>query len=168
MKKLLCLCLMLFLLVACSSEKDVKPDPTAAPATETTAVPAAPESVTSLSGEYVLTETESKKTKAGNQEYTCRTTHTYKLQFINDNMVRYTAKTDQSIDPPAEGMMCFSKLYNVDVTGTYEIKDGRSVTLTFSSSDAKMPWVHKNVMLLKLNDIHALEIVHNGSEFRKQ
>ena len=88
--------------------------------------------------------------------------------FINDSVVRYTAKTDQSMDPPVEGAMCQSKLYNVDVTGTYEIKDGRFVKLTFSPSDGKMPWVHKDVMSLKLNNINSLEIFHNGAAFRKQ
>jgi len=166
-KKILCLCLMLSLLVACSSEKDAKPNPAAAPATPTAAAPAAPEPMTSLSGKYVLTETHDKKTKASNQEYTCKITHTYTLLFIDDRMVRYTAKTDQSIDPPLEGALCFTKMYNVDITGPYKIKDG-SVTLTFSLPEGKMPWVHKNIMLLKLKDANTLEIVHNGSEFRKQ
>ncbi|MEE9911508.1 MAG: hypothetical protein K4571_07265 [Deltaproteobacteria bacterium] len=168
MKKILCLCLMLSLLVACSSEKDVKPNPAASPAAPDAAAPAAPEPMTGLSGEYVLTETSAKKTKWDKQEYTCHVTHTYTLQFIDDQMVRYTAKTDQSIDPPAEGMMCFTKLYNVDTTGTYKIKDGTSVMLTFAVPEGKMPWVHKNIMLLRLKNASALEIVNNGSEFRKQ
>lgn len=168
MKKILCLCLMLSLLVACSSEKDTKPNPAAAPAVETAAVPSAPEPITSLSGEYVLTETESKKTKLGTEEITCTTTHTYTLVFISDTLVRYTAKTDQSMDPPADNMVCFAKLYNVDETATYEIKDGRSVTMTFSAGEQKMPWVHNNVMILKLNNINSLEIFHNGAKFIKQ
>jgi len=167
-KKFLCLCLMLSLLVACSSEKDVKPNPATATETQMAEAPGAPVSVTSLSGEYVLSETNSNKVKPGGQEFTCRTTHTYKLMFINDNTVRYTANTEQSIDPPAEGMMCQSKWYNVDETGNYEIKYGSIVTLTFSPSDGKMPWVHKNIMLLKLKDANTLEISANGSEFRKQ
>jgi hypothetical protein len=81
---------------------------------------------------------------------------------------RQQAKTDQSIDPPVEGAVCSTKLYNVDVTGTYEIKDGSSVTLTFSPSEGKMPRVHKNIMFWRLKDINALVIVNNGSEFRKQ
>ncbi len=168
MKKILCLCLMLLLLIACSSEKDVKPKAAAVPAEPTAAAPEAPARVTSLSGEYVLTETQSKKTKANTLEYTCQTIHTYTLQFFSGQAVRYMAKTDVSMDPPAEGMMCQSKLYNVDITGTYEVKDGSSVTLTFSPSDKKLPWVHKNIMLLRLNDINTLAIVYNGSEFRKQ
>ncbi|PKN50659.1 MAG: hypothetical protein CVU55_15980 [Deltaproteobacteria bacterium HGW-Deltaproteobacteria-13] len=167
-KKILCLCLMLSLLVACSSEKDVKPNPAAAPAMETAVAPEASAPITSLSGEYVLTETNATKTKPGGQEFACRTTHTYKLMFINDNVVRYTANTEQSIDPPAEGVMCQSKLYNVDVTGTYEIKNGNTVTLAFSPSDGKLPWVDKNILLLRLKNTNALEIVYNGSEFRKQ
>jgi len=168
MKKMLYLCLVLCLLVACSSEKDAKPSSAAAPVLETAAAPSAPAPVTSLSGDYVLTQTESKKTKLGGQEITCNTTYQYTLQFINDTMVRYTAKTDQRIDPPAENMMCAAKIYNTDVTGTYEIKDGRSVTLTFAASEEKIPWVHKNIMLLSLKNANALAIIHNGSEFRKQ
>ncbi len=168
MKKTLCLCLMLSLLIACSSEKDAKPNPSPASATQTVQAPAAPEPATSLSGEYVLTETNSKKTKVGSQEYTCQTTHTYTLQFISDQSVRYTAKTDVSMDPPENNAACASKLYNVDVTGTYEIKYGSSVTVTFSPSAGKMPWVSKDVMLLKLKDTNTLEIVYNGSVFRKQ
>ena len=84
-KKFLCLCLMLSLFVACSSEKDAKPNPETSPAMENAAAPAAPEAITSLSGEYVLTETEPKKTKAGSQELTCTTTHTFKLSFITNN-----------------------------------------------------------------------------------
>jgi hypothetical protein len=159
---------MLSLIVACSSEKDAKPNPSAAPSTETAVAPAAPVPITSLSGEYILTETEPKKTKAGSQEVTCTTTHTYKLMFINDSVVRYTAKTDQSIDPPTEGAMCQSKLFNVDETGTYEIKDGSSVKMTFSAGEKKLPWVHNNIMILKLNDINSLEIFHNGAIFQKQ
>lgn len=159
---------MLSLLVACSSEKDAKPNSAAAPAVETAASTSAPELITSLSGEYVLTETESKKTKLGSEDVTCTTTHTYKLKFINDNMVQYTAKTDQSIDPPVEGAMCQSKWFNVDETGTYEIKDGRSVTMTFSAGDKKLPWVHNNIMILQLNNINSLEIMHNGAKFIKQ
>jgi hypothetical protein len=168
MKKLLCLCLMLSLLVACSSEKDAKPNPAAAPELETAAVPTASEPITSLLGEYILSQTESKKTKVGSEEVTCNTTHTYTLMFINDNTVQYTAKTDLSMDPPMENMMCASKIFNVDVSGTYEIKDGLFVKLIFSPSDGKMPWVHKDVMSLKLNNINSLEIMHNGAKFQKQ
>lgn len=166
MKNFLCLCLMLSLFVACSSEKNDKPK--AASVTQTAAAPAAPEPITSLSGEYILTETNATKTKPSDQEFTCQTTHTYKLMFINENMVRYTANTEQSIDPPAEGMMCQSKWYNVDETGTYEIKDGRSVKMTFSAGEKKMPWVHNNIMILQLNNINSLEIFHNGAKFQKQ
>jgi hypothetical protein len=159
---------MLSLLVSCSSEKDAKPNSAAAPATQITAAPEAPAPVTSLSGEYVLTDSNTRKKKWGKQEYTCQITHTYTLLFIDGQTVRYTAKTDQSIDPPEEGVMCIEKLYNVNVTGAYEIKNGSSVTLTFSPSEEKMPWVHKNIMLLGLKDANTLAIVHNGSEFRKQ
>ena len=168
MKKILCLCLVLSLLVACSSEKDAKPNPAATSATETAAAPAAPEPITSLSGEYILTETNANQEKPAGQEFRCVTTHTYKLMFMNYNRVQYTAKSEQTIDPPAEGMMCQSKWYNVDVTGNYEIKDSLFVTLTFSPSDGKLPWVHKNIMSLKLKDENTLEIFANGSEFRKQ
>ena len=165
MKKSLFLFLLLSLFVACSSEKDTNPGP--APAKQSAVAPAVHEAITSLSGEYVLTETDSKKTKVGTQEYTCQTTHTYTLQFISNETVRYMAKTTQSIDPPEEGMMCASKLYNVDVTGSYEIKYGKSVTINFSSS-GKIPWVDKGVMLLRLIDANTLEIVYNGSKFQKQ
>jgi len=168
MKKFLCLCFILSLLVACSSEKDAKPSPAGAPAVETAAAPPAPAPITSLSGEYVLTETESKKTKLGTQDITCTTTHTYTLKFISDNIVRYTAKTNQSMDPPADNMVCMSKMFNVDETGTYEIKDGRSVQMTFSTGEKKLPWVHKDVMSLRLNNANSLEIFNNGSKFTKQ
>jgi len=164
----MCLCLTLSLLIACSSEKDVKPNPAAAPTAQTATAREAPAPTTNLSGEYVLTETQSNKTKVTTQEYTCQTTHTYTLQFFNGQAVRYMAKTDVNMDPPSENMMCFSKLYNVDITGTYEVKDGSSVKLTFSPSDKKLPWVRNNIMLLRLNDINTLAIVNNGSEFRKQ
>jgi hypothetical protein len=167
MKKLLCLYLLLSLLIACSSEKDAKTKPTAVPAMQTATAPAAHETINSLSGEYILSQTDSKKTKVGSQEYTCQTAHTYTLQFTGSSMVRYTAKSNQSIDPPAEGMMCASKLYNVDITGTYEIRVGRVVALTFSSED-KVPWVHKGIMLLSLKDANTLAIEYNGSEFHKQ
>ena len=168
MKKFLCLCLMLSLFIACSSEKNAKPNPAAAPELETAAAPTTSAPVTSLSGEYVLKETQSKKTKAGGEEITCTTTHTYTLTFINDTAVHYTAKTDVSLDPPAEGMMCQSKLFNVDETGTYEIKDGSSVKMTFSAGEKKLPWVHNNVMVLKLNNANSLELFNNGFQFRKQ
>ncbi len=169
MKKLLCLCLCLalFLLVACSSEKEAKPPAAATPPKHGLEEPVLPEPISSLSGEYVFAETISKKTKVGDQEYTCQTTHTYTLRFSDGQTVRYTAKTDQSIDPPTEGMMCQSKLYNVDTSGTYEIKHN-VVTLTFSPSEGKMPWVDKNVFLLRLKDANTLEIVYNGSKFQKQ
>lgn len=168
MKKLLCLCLMLFLIVACSSEKDAKPNSTGSPAMKTEEAPAAPEQITSLSGEYVLVQTESKKTKMGDQEITCSTTHTYTLVFINDNTVRYKAKTDQRMEPPMEGAMCFSKLHNVDVTGTYKTKDNLFVTLNFALAGGKIPWVHKDIMSLQLNNVNSLEISHNGAKFLKQ
>ncbi|MEN6373196.1 MAG: hypothetical protein ABFD75_00275 [Smithella sp.] len=167
MKKFLLLCLLPSLLIACSSEKDAKPNPAAAPAMQTAAAPAAQEPITSLSGEYVLTQTESKKTKVGDQEYTFQTTHTFTLQFTGSSMVRYIAKSNQTIDPPAEGMMLQTKLYNTDTTGTYEIRVGKVVAVTFSSSE-KLPWVEKGVLLLRLKDANTLEIVYNGSEFRKQ
>lgn len=168
MKKFLFLCLMLSLIVACSSEKDAKPNPSAAPAMETTAAPPAPEAITSLSGDYVLTQSDSAKPKNLNQELTCTTTHTFKLSFITNNSVHYTAKSEQRIDPPTEGVMCMAKLYNADEIGTYNIKDGRVVEIRFSPSDKKIPWVDKGYMPLKLNDINSLEIFANGSEFRKQ
>lgn len=170
MKKFLCLCLLFFAMVACSSEKDTKPNPANTPAVSAVEAPEAQGPVTRLSGEYVLTETVSKKTKIGSEEYTCQTTHTYTLVFGGGDTVQYTAKTDQSIDPPAENenMMCFSKRYNVDVSGSYEIKDGRTVTLIFPPSGEKIPWVDKGVMALRLKSADALEIIHNGSLFRKQ
>jgi hypothetical protein len=168
MKKILCLCLLLSLLVACSSEKDAKPNSATAPETVTAAAPAAPEVVTSLSGDYVLTQSESHKTKNIKPELTCTTTHTFKLTFINDNTVHYTAKSEQSIDPPTEGVACMAKLYNADEVGTYNIKDGRIVEIRFSPSDKKIPWVDKGYLPLKMDNINELEIFANGSKFVKQ
>jgi len=165
MKKILCLCLLLFLIVACSSEKDAKPNSQAAPAPQTAA---APEAITSLSGDYVLTQTDTAKTKNLSQELTCTTTHTFKLSFINNNTVHYTAKSEQTIDPPTEGVMCQAKLYNADEIGTYNIKDGRFVEIRFSASDKKIPWVHNGYLPLKMDNINELEIDANGSKFVKQ
>lgn len=166
MKKSLFLLLLLSFFVACSSEKDAKPNPTAVPAKQTVAAPAV-EPITSLSGEYILAQTDSKKIKSGDQEYTFQTTHTFILQFTGNSMVRYIAKSNQTSDPPAEGMMLQTKFYNTDITGTYEIRAGRVVALTFSSED-KIPWVHKGIMLLRLKGADTLEIEYNGSQFRKQ
>ena len=168
MKKILCLCLMLSLIVACSSEKDAKPNASASPAVQTAAAPAAPEAITSLSGDYVLTQADSHKMKAVTPELTCTNTHTFKLSFITNNSVHYTAKSEQTIDPPTEGVMCQAKLYNADVIGTYNIKDGRVVEIRFSTSDGKIPWVDNGYLPLKLNDINSLEIFANGSKFIKQ
>jgi hypothetical protein len=168
MRKLLCLCLMLSLIVACSSEKDAKSNASASPATQTAAAPLAPEAITSLSGDYVLTQSDTGKTKNLSQELTCTTTHTFKLSFIANNSVHYTAKSEQTIDPPTEGVACMAKLYNADVIGTYNIKDGRVVEIRLSPSDGKIPWVDNGYMPLKLNDINSLEIFANGSKFIKQ
>ena len=72
------------------------------------------------------------------------------------------------IDPPTEGVACMAKLYNADVIGTYNIKDGRIVEIRFSTSDGKIPWVDKGYLPLKLNDINSLEIFANGAKFIKQ
>ncbi|HNZ64586.1 MAG TPA: hypothetical protein PKJ10_02010 [Smithella sp.] len=165
MKKILCLCLLLFLIVACSSEKDAQPNSPAAPAPQTAA---APEAITSLSGDYVLTQTDSAKTKNLSEELTCTTTHTFKLSFITNNSVHYTAKSEQTIDPPTEGVACMAKLYNADEIGTYNIKDGRVVEIRFSPSDKKIPWVDKGYLPLKLDNINELEIFANGAKFVKQ
>mgnify|MGYP000994322573 CR=1 FL=1 len=165
MKKILCLCLLLSLIVACSSEKDAKPNSPAAPVPQTAA---APEAITSLSGDYVLTQSDSVKMKNTNPELTCTTTHTFKLSFITNNSVHYTAKSEQSIDPPTEGVMCMAKLYNADEIGTYNIKDGRVVEIRFSPSDKKIPWVEKGYLPLKMDNINELEIFANGSKFVKQ
>ena len=165
MKKILCLCLLLSLIVACSSEKDAKSNSPAAPASQTAA---APEAITSLSGDYVLTQSDSHKTKNLIQELTCTTTHTFKLSFITNNSVHYTAKSEQKIDPPTEGVACMAKLYNADEIGTYNIKDGRVVEIRFSSSDKKIPWVDKGYLPLKMDNINELEIFANGAKFIKQ
>ncbi len=165
MKKILCLCLLLFLIVACSSEKDAQPNSPAAPAPQTAA---APEAITSLSGDYVLTQTDSAKTKNLSEELTCTTTHTFKLSFITNNSVHYTAKSEQTIDPPTEGVACMAKLYNADEIGTYNIKDGRIVEIRFSPSDKKIPWVDKGYLPLKMDNINELEIFANGAKFVKQ
>ncbi len=168
MKKFMCLCLILSLIVACSSEKDAKPNPSATPAMQTTSAPPAPEAITSLSGDYVLTQSDSHKIKNTDPELTCTTTHTFKLSFITDNSVHYTAKSEQTIDPPKEGVMCMAKLFNADEIGTYNIKDGRVVEIRFSPSDKKIPWVDKGYLPLKLNNINSLEIFANGARFVKQ
>ncbi len=168
MKKFLCLCLMLSLIVACSSEKDAKPNTSAAPAMETTAAPPAPEAITTLTGDYILTQADSVKMKNTNPELTCTTTHTFKLSFITNNSVHYTAKSEQTIDPPTEGVACMAKLYNADEIGTYNIKDGRVVEIRFSPSDKKIPWVDKGYLPLKMDNINELEIFANGSKFVKQ
>jgi hypothetical protein len=165
MKKILCLCLLLSLIVACSSEKDAKPNSPAAPAPQTAA---APEAITSLSGDYVLTQADSVKMKNTNPELTCTTTHTFKLSFITNNSVHYTAKSEQKIDPPTEGVACMAKLYNADEIGAYNIKDGRVVEIRFSSSDKKIPWVHKGYLPLKMDNINELEIFANGAKFVKK
>jgi len=168
MKKILYLCLLLSLIVACSSEKDAKPNSPAAPASQTAAAPAAPEAITSLTGDYVLTQADTVKMKNTDPELTCTTTHTFKLSFITNNSVHYTANSEQTIDPPTEGVACMAKLYNVDEIGTYNIKDGRVVEIRFSPSDKKIPWVDKGYFPLKLNDVNTLEIFANGAKFIKQ
>lgn len=165
MKKFLFLCLILSLIVACSSEKDAKSNPSAAPAPQTAA---APEAITTLTGDYILTQADSVKMKNTNPELTCTTTHTFKLSFITNNSVHYTAKSEQTIDPPTEGVACMAKLYNADEIGTYNIKDGRVVEIRFSPSDKKIPWVDKGYLPLKMDNINELEIFANGSKFVKQ
>jgi hypothetical protein len=169
MKKIVFFCLIVLFTFGCSSSTD-KPKDDNQTAKDSTVQTSKPESITSLSGDYVYTDVRKKKFNYSGQEYESTRTDTFTLSFTGSDRVIYKVNTDISIEPNISGVTPMEQLYNVYAVGNYTISSyGKEplVGIEFPPQDPKLPYVTNNKKGLNIRDENTLIDTFSNNQFKK-